>query len=411
MKTRFIPFLAVAALLQACTIQIPEIEIVTEVIDPLAGKMVITASLEEGTKTAMDETHVVWLAGDQIRVYNASNPEGVLFTLDPATAGSSSGQFVGDVISGDGPFYAVYPASDGGMLSGDYLGINIPEVQTWASESFGNGANPAVAYAAELENLPFKNVCGVLALRLTGSATVSAIRLYTAGSERLCGTGYIEMTYGADGPVLNLTGDENISVDSHVVELNCGAGVALSETPTDFRFVVPAGTLASGFSVEIVGSDDQSMIKRAPAAANNQVNRSKMRKMPAFAYAAQYSPFLQDDAIGIYTGTAAGADVTTMRTPGTGGQIAWRTSSDVSRSFRMQNWSDGYAIDITLHDPSAHTSLQMGKNYAIDITALGATNGVTNATGTAVTLVKKLGDTAWFLDDSGQAYTIKLMEE
>ena len=341
-------------------------------------------------------------------MYNASNPSGVVFTLDPLCDGNASGQFVGDVISGDGPFYAVYPAADGGMLGGDYLGLNLPEDQTWASESFGSGANPAVAYAAELENLPFKNVCGVLNLRLTGSATVSAIRLYTAGSERLCGTGYIEMTYGVDGPVLNLTGDENISVDSHVIELDCGAGVALSETPTDFRIVVPAGTLASGFSVEIVDSGSQSMIKRAPAAANNQVNRSKMRNMPAFAYAAQYSPFLQNDAIGIYTGTAAGEGVTTKRAPGAGGQFAWNTPTDVTRKFRLQNWSDGYAIELTLSDPNSFTTLQMGKAYAIDIKALGATNGVTSATGTAVTLVKKLGETAWFLDGSGQAYTIKL---
>ncbi|MCR5277579.1 MAG: hypothetical protein K6D54_07940 [Bacteroidales bacterium] len=411
MKKILYSLLAAAALLQACTLQIQEPEIVTEIIDPLAGKMVIHATLEEGTKTGMSDMSVVWLAGDQIRVYNEANPSGVVFTLDPASAGSVNGSFVGDEISGTGPYYAVYPAADGGMLFENLLGINLPETQLWANSSFGNGANPAVAYAADLENLPFKNVCGVLNLRLTGSATISGVRLYTAADERLCGTGYIEMTYGADGPVLNLTGDENLSVDSHVLTLTSESGVALSETPIDFRIVVPAGCLASGFHVEIIDDAGESMIKRAPAAANNRVNRAKMRSMPSFAYTAQYGPFLQSNQIGIVDGCLAGGSNTTLRALGSGDQFAWAKRSAIDRSFRMQSWSTGYAIELTTTDPNSFGSMQMGKAYAFDIKAMGATNGVSTATGTAVTLVKKWGETAWFVDGSNRGYTIKMKED
>ena len=411
MKRLLFSVLAAAALLQACTLRIQEPEIVTEIIDPLAGKMVIHASLEQGTRTGMSDLSVIWLAGDQIRVYNAANPSGVVFTLDPASAGSASGSFVGDEISGTGPYYAVYPASAGGVLSGSSLGISLPETQAWANASFGNGANPAVAYAADLEDLPFKNVCGVLNLRLTGSATLSGVRLYTAGAERLCGSGYIDMDYGVDGPVLNLTGDENILTDSRVLTLDCGTGVALSGSALDFRIVVPAGTLASGFHVEIIDDAGESMIKRAPAAANNRVNRAKMRSMPAFAYAAQYSPFLQSSQAGIFTGTLTGGVPTAVRALGDGGQFAWRTVSDVERRFRLQDWAQGYAIELTLSDPGSVGSLAMGEAYAFDIKALGATNGVSSATGKAVTLIKKWGDTGWFLDGDNRAYTIKLKEE
>ena len=79
-----------------------------------AGQIVIDASLEQqpASKTSLNENHrVLWSAGDQIRVFNASHPEGVVFTLLDESAGTVKGKFSGDAPSGSGPYYAVYPAS------------------------------------------------------------------------------------------------------------------------------------------------------------------------------------------------------------------------------------------------------------------------------------------------------------
>ena len=77
--------------------------------------MVFQASLEQpeaATKTSLfvDGTRVVWTEGDQIRIFNHSHQDGVVFTLKSGEGGKESGTFEGEDI-GSGPYYAIYPAS------------------------------------------------------------------------------------------------------------------------------------------------------------------------------------------------------------------------------------------------------------------------------------------------------------
>ena len=157
----------------------------------VGGKMVvISAFLEQpsATKTSLSpERKVSWCAGDQIRVYNASHPEGVVYTLEAASAGSQEGQFSGEDLSGSGPFYAIYPESAGGSLIGQKISVTLPLKQTYAEDSFGSGAAVSMALSQQLSSLQFKNVLGGVALNVTSEKAISGIRLQTKGDEALCG--------------------------------------------------------------------------------------------------------------------------------------------------------------------------------------------------------------------------------
>ena len=170
------------------------------------SQMVLVAVQEtpEGeTKTTLSGSQVLWSAGDQIKVFNAATPEGVILTLKAEDAGQAVGEFAGDAILGDGPFYAVYPAGAAGTFSAGAVSITIPQAQTLAAGSFGNGANISMAKADNLSDaLQFKNVLGAVCIQLGSSIDATRIRIQTKGTEPLWGSGTVQMA--GDVPSLTL---------------------------------------------------------------------------------------------------------------------------------------------------------------------------------------------------------------
>ena len=99
---------------------------------------------------------------------------------------------------------------------------------------------------------------------------VKSITLTSNTSESLYGSGTV--TIGSDGvPTLGtLTGGGNS------LTLNCN-GVELSksaETPSKFYFILPHGTLGSGFKVKLTGTDWT--WERTASGSVNTIERSKM---------------------------------------------------------------------------------------------------------------------------------------
>ena len=90
--------------------------------------MTITATLEQpvGTKTSLSsERQVLWSVGDQIRIYNSDTPAGVIYTLADGE-GTTAGKFQGDPLTGQGPYYAIYPASAGGKSATINVNVVVP---------------------------------------------------------------------------------------------------------------------------------------------------------------------------------------------------------------------------------------------------------------------------------------------
>ena len=364
----------------------------------------IRASLEQNvTKTSLNEAYsVVWNSGDQIRVFNASNPKGVVFTLDAASAGQTQGTFTGSALSGSGPYYAVYPASAASSLSGSTVGINLASTQTaTAAGSFAAGANVAAGVAADISEIYFKNLCGVLAVTLKGSKSVSQIRLTADGNEWLSGTGSVSLSLNEE-PSLQLE-----SGSSSVI-LNLSKASALSSAGSTFYMVVPAGSLAEGFAIEVVDTQGGAMAKHASGGSVNTVKRSEVRPMPALSYAPEVnSAWLDIQQPGVYKGVQPGQTVSTVLSWNEeNGQYAWGANTSSPYMFRIQDWETGYSVRLNLMTDM----LMVGKSFSADIITKGSTSSLTSASGVTMKLLRKDQGMLW-LSDGTNGFIMKAEEE
>ena len=369
-----------------------------------------TAVLEDsGTRTALlGDLSVVWSDQDAIKVFNASNPTGKVFTLS-AGAGTGAGTFSGS-ISGSGPFYAVYPASAGGSLAGSSLRVTVPATQTYAEGSFGPGANLAVAKGTALETLRFRNVGGTLALKFTGSKTLTSVRLFAPVGQTLNGTAVVS---GLDSDTPALTFDAGQTGEANAqLTLSCSPGVALGSTAKTFYIVAPVGTLAGGFFIEAVDSEGKAMVRHSPAGETPAIARSEVRPMPALAYTAKYKDaFLSTPNCGAFSkarATDSGAATALCSYVEGQGQYAWMNTPGTpgSRYVRLEDWASGFSLAFTM--PYALTP---GSNSTVSISALGSA-GVTSKNNASMRVVKQFGERVWLCDpQNGNGYVVMMVNE
>ena len=362
-----------------------------------------TATLEAGmTKTGLGANglSVVWKEGDKIKVFNASTPAGEVYTLS-AGAGTPTGTFTGEPLSGSGTYYAVYPSSavDGNITS--TITLQVPSVQEYAENSFGPGANLAMATGDALENISFRNIGGALKLSLRGSHTIKAVNLYTRGDELFCG----KVTIG------NLSGEPTITYNSSVEQgghltLDCGAGVALDPTESkDFYLILPSGVLGQGYQVEIIDSEGKATLKTAKASDANKIERSVIRPMPAFEYKQVYNAdFLTTGSLaGAWTGV--GKDYTLVKCAECtveSGQYAI-VPGGTDDTFRIQDWTAGYAVSVTFPN-----SLSLGSTYDGAVSVLGDAGGITDNGSARLKVIKGFAGRIWLLDETtGNGYIIR----
>lgn len=228
------------------------------------------------SKTSLVGEAVNWNSGDAIMVTSGANvPK--LFTTT-STEGTATFTAAEDLPINfyQGSYTAYYPAS---AFSGNTLTLGGTQNAVFNGQTyvptFGNGANPMMASSGTTD-LAFKNICGLLRLQLYSQAacTVKSITI-TTESDNLCGSGTVAWNNGE--PTLDFSTKGNNSVT-----FDCGTGVVLSTTsdsPTLFNIVLPANSLASGFTVEVTNSNNETWTKQAPA--GNGIVRSEVRQMPA----------------------------------------------------------------------------------------------------------------------------------
>lgn len=202
---------------------------------------------EARTKTSLSPAdegsyNVLWSASDKIGVYVDDGSTPVTFNLTEG-AGSAQATFTGKGV-GD-QYLAVYPQSAFTSRSGNTLQLSLPAEQTYKAGTFADGAFPMVA-VGESAVLPFRNLCSIIRLSLTGTQTVSRIVFRSNNpSAKVSGKASVDIS-NPDAPVLTMASD---ACDSLV--LNTGSVKLKAETPTDFCLVVPAQTYTDGFSIRV----------------------------------------------------------------------------------------------------------------------------------------------------------------
>ena len=253
---------------------------------------VLSAQIEqnEATRTVLSESNnILWSENDQITAFMKTS-YGHKYQIKPSFAGKTYADFSKvSSVSGDDlsagmewdHIVAYYPyaeevecvKSDDGYA----LEVVLPAEQTYAPESFGNGAFPMVA-VSEDHDITFRNVCGGMKLQLKGTQKVASVTVQGKNNEVLSGTATVTAyTDGETKPSITMTGADDASKS---VTLNCGAeGVQLSEeTATEFILALPPVTFTEGFTVTVTDVDGN--VQTVEANSENEVLRSSLLVMP-----------------------------------------------------------------------------------------------------------------------------------
>ena len=229
--------------------------------------------LERKTDTRTEMSSLVngvyknlWSDGDMIDVV-VNNAQLYKYELTDG-AGDIQGTFKG---MGKGSRYtAIYPAGIFSDISGNLLTLNLPEVQYYTENSFGQNSFPMIAVSGNTE-LSFSNLCSVLKVSLTGTQRVGNI-VFQPNNPYIYAAG--EATVNSD-----FSGKPKLEMSCRgprCVQLYCPE-VQLSEVPTDFYMVVPAQTYTGGFTLTIY--TDRGTVLRSTT-EDILMERSQLRAIP-----------------------------------------------------------------------------------------------------------------------------------
>lgn len=213
-----------------------------------------TARTDAGIKTRTclgevlsNETYpLLWEKGDRIIIAPSGKPATSYYETQEQGCDVAEFRFISGLEGNEMPpentaLTALYPADAYKFTDGKHT-INIPENQTYRKNSISSGTMPMLAGATSRE-LHFRNVCGILRLRLnTLEQDVKLSTIKVAADKGLAGP--IATFKGTD-----VTWNNPDSETGHGITLSCD-GVALSPEPEDFYIVLPPGNY-SGFKIQL----------------------------------------------------------------------------------------------------------------------------------------------------------------
>ena len=245
---------------------------------------------EEITKTAIDENNnVTWSADDQVVIFKKSSMP-TKYQVKESSVGKTSGGFYkistdefnsGFELDHNVAFYPYQENmeitksdSDSSTIVYKLTGYTFPSEQTYVENSFANGSFP-MASVSEDYYLTFRNICGGMKLRLTGTHTVTSISIEGKEAEILAGDAEISVYSDEElSPQIALS-----SNTLSVVTLNCGAGVQLDDkNPVDFIISLPPVSFSKGFEITVTCADGNTYIMESNKV--NSIVRSSLLVMP-----------------------------------------------------------------------------------------------------------------------------------
>ena len=264
----FIKFAALATTVTmvACT----EEECVTET-------LTITGTIESPiTKTALDGPDAggvyktVWKDDDTIAIFSGESQTSN-FTEHKllSGAGTNTGQFNATGISSN-DMIAIYPASIAMSRNGVLATIDLPKVQKYVEGNIPENAYPMYG-SHNNGTLKFANVCSVLKIPMYGDVTVKSIT-FSPNSDRIKVSGKAVIDWSER--VMTM-----YSPSYSYIKLDCGEGVKLTGTETDFHMVVPPFRYVDGFTLTIT-TDKGNVVKALKSTIT--LDRSVLYPIEAF---------------------------------------------------------------------------------------------------------------------------------
>ncbi len=160
----------------------------------------------------------------------------------------------------NGKYFALYPYRDGiyygtGTFTNGDLAIfyKVFAEQNYHPNSYDTQSNIMLGLGKDAENFTFQNAMGYLRLSLTGSKKVKSIVLEGNNDEIMAGIRYIHQ----EDIYISQWYDE----PSYSMTLNCGNGVQLTDTPTEFYFALVPTLFENGITATINFTDGSNYVK------------------------------------------------------------------------------------------------------------------------------------------------------
>lgn len=316
MKTRVLYLFASLVALISCTDE----KVTTVTTD--SDEFYCSIENEELTRTSLDQNNnVIWSAEDQLVIFKKSSIPSK-YQISESHIGKTFGSFYkinSEEFSAGSELdhnVALYPYkenleitkldSDSPTSSYEITGYNFPAEQTYAENSFANGAFPMAAVSDNYD-LTFRNICGGIKLQLKGIQKVTSIKIEGKNSEKLSGDADIIVYSGETlKPAITMASNALTSVT-----LNCGAGVQLKESrATDFIISMRPLVFSAGFTVTITDSDSKTHVVETDKA--NTVLRSSLLIMPVIKVGSEQIP---DDDIDVIPISKITLDKTSLSLP------------------------------------------------------------------------------------------------
>ena len=287
----------------------------------------LTAGFEDAdTRTYVESNkYLRWHEGDLISAF-VGDTKNVKYVFDGKT-GDTSGEFKpanDENVGSDNIFdniYTVYPYYVSTAISNDgVIDYFMPDIQTYDADTFGRGANAAVAITESKDDtsLMFKNVGGYLKIRLYGEGAVKSIKVNGNNGEKIVGNSSITTTY--DGvPTIAMADDA-----TDAIILDCGDGVELSadaENPTEFWVVVPPTTFNKGITITVTDIDGGIFEKTT----SNEVVIERNIIQPMTAVEAEFEAVAQPTTTEIWYTSTDGEIVTPTNADAFGAAILTNT--------------------------------------------------------------------------------------
>ena len=258
----------------------------------------IYASMEamDATRTSMDQYNdVLWSDSDQIAAF-LKTTLGLKYQIKEQYVGTRFGGFSKVGVSGSDDELdsgldidhnvVVYPYSDavwcmkngGGIPSNSYkVNVVLQQTQSYAENSFGEGAFPMIAISSS-SRFSFKNICGGVKLQFKGVDRIKSIKLEGLANEKISGKASVVGYVDGSAPSITMASDASASVT-----LECGNGVQLTpDAPTTFIIALPPVDFKSGMKITVTDVDGDCRTFTNTSA--NTVRRSTLLTFPEITY-------------------------------------------------------------------------------------------------------------------------------
>ncbi|MCQ2114113.1 MAG: fimbrillin family protein [Bacteroidaceae bacterium] len=231
-----------------------------------------TASIEEASRTMLNGRKVTWIEGDAVNFATTATTLAAPYSVTPLGDGSMGLLSPTGTNTPKTPYEAYYPESIWAKNEQGKYSSALNYRQDYESENNISKVNPMYA-TSETTYLTFKNICGMLRLKLKGTAKISRI-MVSDGDHSLSGS----FSLNNDMAVISSTSEEMRTG----VYLNCGEGIQLTPEGTDFCISIPAGRTYNKLVIKVYDTEDGYYTMRISNATVDRNNIYTIEKTPKF---------------------------------------------------------------------------------------------------------------------------------